>query len=70
MMQRFLPTLSQIREAAEQLPEAEDAERDEITISVNGSTAERKYTFERVRFKSRSRGLMYRWVYSGKVMVK
>ncbi|MGJ3243696.1 MAG: hypothetical protein ACFE0O_12195 [Opitutales bacterium] len=70
IMQRFLPTLSQVREAADQLPDAETSKTDEMTVKLNGSESKRTITFERVPFKSRTRGLIFRWVYTGKVMVK
>ncbi len=67
---RFLPTLSQVQEAAECLPDPESFKGDTFETGSEDWNDKYSITFKRVRFASRTGQKTYRWVYEGKIMVR
>ena len=67
---RFLPTLSQVQEAAQSLPDPESYHDDTYETGADDWNNRYSITFKRVRFASRQGKRTYRWIYDGKIMVR
>lgn len=70
MSERFLPSLGQLKTAAEELPDPEIWPEDEYVVPLEGKQTVHQILFNRVKFSSRSNGRTYRWIYHGKVMIR
>ncbi|WOO40353.1 hypothetical protein [Rubellicoccus peritrichatus] len=70
MNDRFLPSLSQVRAASEELPDPEIWPENEYSVPIEGSKKVHEVIFSRVKFASRSNGRTYRWVYDGKILIR
>ena len=67
---RFLPTLSQVQEAADQLPDPDHYKTDIYESAPEGWKDKRSLTFSKVTFRTREGKKLHRWVYEGKIMVR
>lgn len=67
---RFLPTLSQVQEAADTLPDPEHFRGDSYEASPETWKDKNSLTFSKVAFRSSTGKKMFRWVFEGKVMVR
>ena len=67
--EKFVPHVSQLEEAAKQLPDAE-LWPEEIYIAIlEGKTRSYELTFRRIPYMSRTKKKTFRWAYEGLVRV-
>ena len=66
---KFIPNMSQLKEAVEQLPDPEDWPESSYTsaITVNGHDMPVSFKKRRVTRGSKQ---PYRWIYEGKVLIR
>ncbi|GHC00658.1 hypothetical protein [Cerasicoccus arenae] len=70
MSRRFLPTIDQIKRAAEELPDPMTYEDDECSVSIKTGGSTRELDFKRIKFSSGKGINVYRWIYEGKIMIR
>ena len=67
---KFLPTLSQVQEAADLLPDPEKYQEDSYETGTESWKDKYSITFQKVRFLNRNGKKIYRWTYEGRIMVR
>lgn len=67
---RFIPSLSQIRLAAKELPDPEIWPEEDYIVPLESSSSVYEVTFQRIKFRSRRNGTNYRWIYNGRMLVR
>ncbi len=67
--EKFVPHLSQVKEASKELPDAELWPEETYVAVVKGKTRTYQLTFRRIPYMSREKGKTFRWAYEGLVRV-
>lgn len=70
MSDRFLPSLSQINEAAKELPDPELWPEKEYSVPISGNSKLYELTFRRIPFRDKEGNKTHRWIYEGKMLVR
>lgn len=70
MSERFIPSITQLKTATEELPDVELWPEEEYVVPIEGRRRSYSISFRKVKYKSRAGDKTCRWMYDGKVMVR